>query len=429
MAAPTAHPAGTVLEGRYRVDGLLARGGMSLVYRGSDLRLDRPVAIKVLDTTLARDPAFVRRFEREARAAARLAHPGVVAVHDQGRDPDGTVFLVLELVEGGTLRDVLRDEGRLHPATALTVAEQVVTALQVAHDRGLVHRDVKPENVLVGSDGSVKVADFGLVAAAWETDGSDSSDDPESSGEMVLGTVAYLAPEQVTEGRADARSDLYAAGIVLFELLTGAPPPGGDDAVTVARRHVHHDVPPPSTLVGGVPRALDRLVLAATRRDPEERLADARAFLAAARGVRIDADLPFHPVPPPRRRAGRGESRPLRGTRLLDLDTGPGDRSPRGGAAWDDEQDDDDLDDRWDDDRYDHDWDVDPQEDEDEDESVPAGRRSPDAPVDDVDVAIASIERRRARARSRRLLSAWLVLIGVATMAAGAAGWGLGLPG
>ncbi|WP_433781769.1 protein kinase domain-containing protein [Actinomycetospora sp. CA-101289] len=416
MAAPTAHPAGTVLEGRYRVDGLLARGGMSVVYRGSDLRLDRPVAIKVLDRTLARDPAFVRRFEREARAAARLAHPGVVAVHDQGRDPDGTVFLVLELVEGGTLRDVLRDEGRLHPATALTVAEQVVTALQVAHDRGLVHRDVKPENVLVGSDGSVKVADFGLVAAAWETDGAD---DLESSGEMVLGTVAYLAPEQVTEGRADARSDLYAAGIVLFELLTGAPPHGGDDAVTIARRHVHHDVPPPSSLVGGVPRALDRLVLAATRRDPEERLADARAFLAAARGVRIDADLPFHPVPPPRRRAATGASQPLRGTRLLDLDTGPGDRPPRGGAAWDE---DDDLDDRWDDD----DWDADPDE---EDDEVPAGRRSPDAPVDDVDVAIESIERRRARARSRRLLSAWLVLISVATVAAGAAGWGLGLPG
>jgi serine/threonine protein kinase len=426
MTAPTAHPAGTVLEGRYRVDGLLARGGMSVVHRGSDLRLDRPVAIKVLDRTLARDPAFVRRFEREARAAARLAHPGVVAVHDQGRDPDGTVFLVLELVEGGTLRDVLRDQGRLHPATALTVAEQMLTALQVAHDRGLVHRDVKPENVLVGLDGSVKVADFGLVAAAWETDGAD---DPEGSGEMVLGTVAYLAPEQVTEGRADARSDLYAAGVVLFELLTGAPPHGGDDAVTVARRHVDHDVPPPSSLVGGIPRALDRLVLAATRRDPEERLADARAFLAAARGVRIDADLPFHPVPPPRRRAGSAGSRPLRGTRLLDLDAGPGDPSPRVGAPWADDPDEDDLDDSVDDRDGDWDWDVDPYDDDEDEEAVPAGRRSPDAPVDDVDVAIESIERRRARARSRRLLSAWLLLIGVATVAAGAAGWGLGLPG
>ncbi|PVZ08942.1 protein kinase domain-containing protein [Actinomycetospora cinnamomea] len=421
MAAPTVHPAGTVLEGRYRVDGLLARGGMSVVHRGSDLRLDRPVAIKILDRTLAADPAFVRRFEREARAAARLAHPGVVAVHDQGRDPDGTVFLVLELVEGGTLRDVLRDEGRLHPATALTVAEQVVTALQVAHDRGLVHRDVKPENVLVGLDGTVKVADFGLVAAAWETDGAD---DPEGNGEMVLGTVAYLAPEQVAEGRADARSDLYAAGVVLFELLTGAPPHGGEDAVTVARRHVHSDVPPPSALVGGIPRALDRLVLAATSRDPEARLADAGAFLAAARGVRIDADLPFHPVPPPRRRAGSAGSRPLRGTRLLDLDEGPGDPPRRG--PWDDL--DEDLEEEADLDDLAEDEPEDEPEDDGPARTGRRGRRSPDAPVDDVDVAIETIERRRARARSRRLLAAWLVLVSAATVAAGAAGWGLGLP-
>ena len=437
MAAPPVHPAGTVLEGRYRVDGLLAHGGMSVVHRGSDLRLDRPVAIKILDRTLAADPAFVRRFEREARAAARLAHPGVVAVHDQGRDPDGTVFLVLELVEGGTLRDVLRDEGRLHPATALTVAEHVVTALQVAHDRGLVHRDVKPENVLVGLDGRVKVADFGLVAAAWETDGADPGD-PEGSGEMVLGTVAYLAPEQIVEGRADARSDLYAAGIVLFELLTGAPPHGGEDAVTIARRHVREDVPPPSSSVGGIPRALDRLVLAATRRDPATRLADAAAFLAAARDVRIDADLPFHPVPVPRRRAGSGRSRPLRGTRLLDLDEGPGDPPPRrvprdADPYLDDEDGDDGWDgwDGWDGDRDDG-WDGGPADEPDDgpaDDRTPAARRSPDAPVDDVDVAIEAIERRRARARSRRLLAAWLLLVGVATVVAGVAGWGLGLPG
>ncbi|GAA4920880.1 serine/threonine protein kinase [Actinomycetospora succinea] len=428
MAAPTAHPEGTVLEGRYRVDGVLARGGMSVVHRGVDLRLERPVAIKILDRSLASDPAFVRRFEREARAAARLAHPGIVAVHDQGRDPDGTVFLVLELVEGGTLRDVLRDQGRLHPAAALTVAEQIVTALQVAHDRGLVHRDVKPENVLIGRDGSVKVADFGLVAAAWETD-------PDDSGEMVLGTVAYLAPEQVTDGRADARSDVYATGIVLFELLTGVPPHGGGDAVSVARRHVQNDVPPPSSVVGGVPRALDRLVIAATHRDPETRLADTAAFLAAARGVRIDADLPFHPVPLPPRRASTGGSRPLRGTRLLDLDgdqvSDVTDRSrtrrpPREepeepdddtweGEAWEelpDEPDDED------------DVDVDDLE---HDDDQPARRRTDT--VDDIDVAIEQIERRRARSRSRRLLAAWLLLEAIATVAAGAAGWGLGLPG
>jgi serine/threonine-protein kinase len=433
MAAPTAHPTGTVLEGRYRVDGVLARGGMSVVYRGNDLRLERPVAIKVLDRELAADPAFVRRFEREARAAARLAHPGVVAVHDQGRDPDGTVFLVLELVEGGTLRDVLREQGQLHPAAALTVAEQIVTALQVAHDRGLVHRDVKPENVLVGLDGHVKVADFGLVAAAWEAGGDTDPSDPEGSGEMVLGTVAYLAPEQVTDGVADARSDLYATGIVLFELLTGVPPHGGDDAVTVARRHVHTDVPAPSSLVGGVPRALDRLVLAATRRNPDTRLADADAFLAAARGVRIDADLPFLPVPPPRRRAGTDGSRPLRGTRLLDLDEPLA--PPRARSVRPDLDDEDDSRDGWDD-RADP-WDCGHRPDVDDDpDEVPAddraghgGRRSPDAPVDDVDVAIERIGRRRARARSRRLLAAWLLLEAIATIAAGAAGWALGVPG
>ncbi|MEJ2889025.1 protein kinase domain-containing protein [Actinomycetospora aeridis] len=428
MAAPTAHPEGTVLEGRYRVDGVLARGGMSVVYRGVDLRLERPVAIKVLDGALASDPAFVRRFEREARAAARLAHPGIVAVHDQGRDPDGTVFLVLELVEGGTLRDVLRDQGRLHPAAALTVAEQMVTALQVAHDRGLVHRDVKPENVLVGRDGSVKVADFGLVAAAWETD-------PDDAGEMVLGTVAYLAPEQVTDGRADARSDIYATGIVLFELLTGVPPHGGgdgrEDAVEVARRHVHHDVPPLAAVVGGLPRPLDRLVLAATRRDPEARLADADAFLAACRGVRIDADLPFHPVPPPPRRTGTGGSRPLRGTRLLDLDPDPGtdgarrDRRPPPPPVEEDEDDD-----TWEGEAWEEDEPEDPPDEHPDDtDRAGAGRRRPDAPVDDVDVAIEQIERRRARSRSRRLLTAWLILEAIAVAAAGAAGWGLGLPG
>src|SRR3954447_22927957 len=382
MAAPTAHPAGTVLEGRYRVDGMLARGGMSVVYRGCDLRLERPVAIKVLDRDLAADPAFVRRFEREARAAARLAHPGVVAVHDQGRDPDGTVFLVLELVEGGTLRDVLRDQGRLRPAAALTVAEQVVTALQVAHDRGLVHRDVKPENVLVGTDGVVKVADFGLVAAAWETDAADPND-PEGSGEMVLGTVAYLAPEQVTDGRADARSDLYAAGIVLFELLTGVPPHGGDAAVAVARRHVHHDVPSPSSVVGGIPRALDRLVLAATDRDPDARLADAGAFLAAVRGVRMDTDLPYYPVPPPPRRAGTAGSRPLRGTRLLDLDGAPRESPRTGRRPWDSEPedaDDEDVDDLGDDLGDEPDDDRDP----DADSGTDSGsrvRRRPDGAV------------------------------------------------
>ena len=423
-AARVVIPEGTVLEGRYRVGDVLARGGMSTVHVGSDLRLDRPVAIKILDRGLADDPAFLRRFEREARAAARLSHPGVVGVYDQGQDEDGTVFLVLELVEGGTLRDVLRDHGRLRPAAALTVVEQVVVALQVAHDRGLVHRDVKPENVLVSTEGAVKVADFGLVAAAWEADEA-GDDGDEGDAEVVLGTAAYLAPEQIRDGRADARSDLYAAGIVLFELLTGAPPYGGDSAVEIARRHVRENVPAPSEHVPGVARAVDRLVLAATRRDPDERLADAAAYLGAVRKARADAALPYVSVPPPVTRTATS-SRPLRGTRLLEIEEDDLDDEP---AANDREHDrDDDRDDDWDDD-WDDGWD-DGSDDEDEPlDAGPAARRSPDAPIDHVDVAIEEVERRRARTRSRRLLGAWLLLVAIATVAAGAAGWSLGVPG
>ncbi len=397
--APTERGGGTVLEGRYRVDGVLARGGMSVVHRGMDLRLERPVAVKVLDRALAEDPAFVRRFEREARAAARLAHPGIVAVHDQGRDADGTTFLILELVEGGTLRDVLREHRRLPPAMALTVVEQVVTALRVAHRRGLVHQDVKPENVLVSHEGAVKVADFGLVAAAWDAGGAE---DPSEDGEMILGTVAYLSPEQVADGHADVRSDLYSAGIVLFELLTGAPPYDGGTPARVASRHLAEDVPPPSTRVGGIPRALDRLVVAMTRRDPEARPADADEFLTDARDVRVRAGLPVLAVhPPPVRTAVPPPPRPMRGTRLLDL------REDDDPALADD------------------DGDVDPEDDGDSDD--PEARATSDAErVDDVDEAIERLERRRARTRSRRVLAAWLLLVVLASLAAGAAGWSLG---
>ena len=295
--APVTDPLlGRLLDGRYRLDAPIARGGMATVYDATDTRLDRPVAVKVMRPGLADDPEFVERFAREARAAARLSSPEVVAVHDQGTDAGtGTAYLVMERVSGGTLRDVLRSEGALPPARALDLLEPVLVALAAAHRAGLVHRDVKPENVLLSDDGRVKVADFGLARAIQ------TSSVTATTG-VLIGTVAYLAPEQVEHGRTDTRTDVYAAGVLLFELLTGAPPYDSESPMTVAYRHVHDDVPPPSRLVEGVPAGLDDLVVRATRRDPAARPVDAGAFLAELRAVR--ADLPDAPAGPVVRRAG-----------------------------------------------------------------------------------------------------------------------------
>jgi len=285
--APT-HAA--LLDARYRVGPVLARGGMSVVHRGLDTRLDRPVAIKIMDPRMAADPVFRGRFEREARSAARIDHPHVVDVHDQGRHGD-TLFLVMELVEGGTLRELLRRRGALGVPVAFAVLDPVLEGLAQAHALGMVHRDVKPENVLLGTDGAVKVADFGLVTAAAEAGVSHAG--------MILGTMAYLSPEQVATGQADARSDVYAAGVLLYELLTGAPPYTGDNALSVAYRHVNDDVPAPSRVAGDVPPELDELVLRATSRDPARRPADAAAFLAELRGLRTALGVPRVPVPLP----------------------------------------------------------------------------------------------------------------------------------
>ncbi len=280
---PGADPlVGRQLDGRYRLDRAIARGGMATVYEATDLRLDRTVAVKVMRPSLAEDGDFVERFAREARAAARLSSPEVVAVHDQGTDAEtGTAYLVMEHVAGRTLRDVIRDDGPLAAARALALLEPVLKALAAAHGAGLVHRDVKPENVLLGDDGRVKVADFGLARAI------ESSNLTATTG-LLIGTVAYLAPEQVEHGRADTRTDVYAAGILLFELLTGVPPYSSDSPMSVAYRHVHEDVPAPSTLVTGIPTELDDLVVSATRRDPAARPVDAGAFLAELRAVRAD---------------------------------------------------------------------------------------------------------------------------------------------
>ncbi|WP_336029767.1 Stk1 family PASTA domain-containing Ser/Thr kinase [Geodermatophilus sp. FMUSA9-8] len=294
---------GLVLEGRYRLEERVARGGMSTVYAATDLRLHRTVAVKVMAEHLAHDATFVDRFIREARAAAMLSHPNVVGVSDQGSD-QGLVFLVMELVRGRTLRDLLQARGRLTVGEAFAVLEPVLAGLTAAHRAGIVHRDVKPENVLIGVDGTVKVADFGLARALTGT-GQTSH-----TGGVLIGTVAYLSPEQLERGRADARSDVYAAGLVLFEMLTGHPPYGGDTPLAVAYQHVHHDVPEPSSEVPGVPWQVDELVKRTTRRDPAVRPLDAGAFLADLEDVRTDLGLARVPVPTGRSSAGPGTIRP-----------------------------------------------------------------------------------------------------------------------
>ena len=270
---------GRLLDGRYRIGARVARGGMASVYEATDTRLDRTVAVKVMHPGLGDDQEFAQRFVREARAAARLNHPHVVGVYDQGDDTsDGqdTVFLVMEYVPGHTLRDVIRKEAPMPPGRALALLEPVVSALAAAHRAGLVHRDVKPENVLIADEahgGRVKVADFGLAKAV-------SADTQHTAtGGVLIGTVSYLAPELVVDGRADARADVYAAGVVLYELLTGNKPHEGESPIQVAYRHVHHDVPLPSLAQPGIPDYVDALVARATSRDRDQRPADATVLL------------------------------------------------------------------------------------------------------------------------------------------------------
>jgi len=274
---------GRTLDGRYRVLRRIADGGMATVYLALDERLDREVALKVMRQHLTHDESFVTRFRREARSSASLSHPNVVAVYDQGED-DGCIFLVMEYVPGQTLRDVLRDEGLLSPRAALDVLEPVLQALAEAHAKGLIHRDVKPENVIINDNGTVKVADFGLARAV-------TSQTVTSTQGVLLGTVAYLAPEQVERGIADARSDVYAAGLMLFEMLTGTKAFTGDTAIHVAYQHVHGGVPTPSSRVAGLPTELDELVAVATARDPDERPADAAQFLERVRDTRATLSL------------------------------------------------------------------------------------------------------------------------------------------
>ncbi|CEH10831.1 Hypothetical protein PFCIRM139_11870 [Propionibacterium freudenreichii] len=275
---------GDVLAGRYEIVRKLARGGMATVYRARDRRLGRVVAVKVMHEGLGDDADFARKFDREARAVARLSDPHVVGVFDQGRD-HGRPYIVMEFVEGCTLRNLITREAPFSPARALELIEPVVAALAAAHESGLVHRDVKPENVLIGPHGQVKVADFGLARAV-------TAQTVTAAHGLVIGTVSYLPPELVTNGHADARSDIYSTGVVLYELLTGEKPYAGDTPIQVAYAHVNKAVPPPSVTLrrtnhAPVPDYIDALTVACTRREPGQRPRDGIDLLARLRRARM----------------------------------------------------------------------------------------------------------------------------------------------
>lgn len=274
---------GTVLNDRYRIDAKIARGGMAMVYRGTDLRLDREIAIKVMHEHLISDDTFVERFRREAINAGRLTHPNLVAIHDQARDGD-IVYLVMEYLPSVTLRRELKHRGTFTPRQAIVVLDAILAALEAVHSTGIIHRDLKPDNVLLGTDGQVKLADFGLARAVTTA----------TTTKTLIGTVGYVAPELVTRAGADARTDLYTVGIMFYEMLTGAQPYTDEVPIQVAYRHVHDTVPPPSDVVARLSPRLDALVLWATSKDPEDRPADAAEFrlaLAEARAEMSEAEL------------------------------------------------------------------------------------------------------------------------------------------
>jgi serine/threonine-protein kinase len=268
---------GRMLDGRYHVRARIARGGMATVYLATDTRLDREVALKVMHADLARDGDFVGRFIGEAKSVAKLSHPNIVGVYDQGADGQH-LYLVMEYVPGRTLRALLRERGWLPWQDALSVMDPVLAGLAAAHRAGIVHRDVKPENVLITADGRVKVVDFGLARASAAVGNTRAG--------MIIGSVSYIAPEQVTGAPTDARTDVYAVGIMLFEMLTGRVPFSGESPLAVAYAHVNSDVPAASTLAGGIPPGVDQLVGAATSRDPQLRPPDAAVFLRVARALR-----------------------------------------------------------------------------------------------------------------------------------------------
>ncbi len=337
-------PIGQLLDGRYLVQSQIARGGMATVYHARDVRLERSVALKIAHPELAHDREFVARFISEARSVAQLSSPNVVAVFDQGSTGD-LHYIAMEYVPGPTLRELLAARGRLNPREALDIVERVLTGLAAAHDAGIIHRDVKPENVLLGNGAMVKVADFGLARAAAGVSHTKTG--------LLIGTAAYLAPEQVASNTSDERTDVYATGVMLFEMLTGVQPHTGSSPLAVAYKHVNGVVPAPSSLVPDLPAALDTLVALGTSKDPDLRPGDARNYLRAITEVR--RGLPLPPAAP-RRNAGGSADGTAASARRAELnpaldgaaalagsgELGPGEaamagyeRSPFSGAATD----------------------------------------------------------------------------------------------
>ncbi len=307
---------GEIIDGRYQLQKLIAAGGMASIYEALDIRLDRQVAVKIMHPHLANDEEYVARFIREAKAAASLSHPNVVAIQDQGWNEGGVpaVFLVMELIEGFTLRELIHEQGSLSVKDALRYITPVISALVAAHKLGIVHRDIKPENILIAKDGRIKVADFGLARAT--TSGATMT--VESS--IILGSVSYLSPEQVSRGVSDARSDVYALGIVLFEMLTGARPFEGDSPIQIAYKHVNERVPAPSTIKKEIPESLDAIVLNATAPNPDQRFRDAvelereiqkiqRQLEPAKRQLSLELDIPPIMNLEKKKKRSRGEVR------------------------------------------------------------------------------------------------------------------------
>jgi serine/threonine-protein kinase len=277
---------GELIDGRYQLLRQVANGGMATIYEAVDTRLDRKVAVKIMHAHLAQDEAFVSRFIREAKAAAALTHPNIVAVQDQGWNQSGVpaVFLVMEFIEGHTLREYLNERGRFHIKDAINYLTPILSALAAAHALGIVHRDIKPENILISNDGRIKIADFGL--ARGEIIGTTMT--AESS--VILGSVSYLSPEQVQRGIADSRSDVYAAGIVAYEMFTGEKPFAADTPIQIAYMHVNEEIPRVRSKHKEIPQALDDLIASATAKNPDERPRTAGEFLTRLQTIQIELD-------------------------------------------------------------------------------------------------------------------------------------------